>query len=407
MNLDKIQRWALYLFFFSINFEVWDPFNTGGFFSVSKLTGIIYLLTVIPHYKQFFLTSYIKPVIVPIWIFFGWLTIISFLNINSVSSSFFDFSIFQNIILMWILINHERKTPNILTRGLLSFAFGSIALSILYNFGIGVVYDFGGRVSLFGDNENIIGMRMSISIIILLITIVQNPLHLKKIRFIFIAALPLMLKLMAESGSRVAFISFVVMFLMGTLLIKTKKSWYKIGVLILGVVVFFIIIQYILQSEVLLTRLIKSFEEGDLAGRDVIWQNIIPLIKANPILGVGQTGYAAYTQQVFYGPRSPHNVIIEVMSYTGLVGLMIYLLFVFRSFMFGWKAYKFKRGILPLLLLIPMAGYLLSGQILTNKIGWVIFGYASASGAFLRLEYYKKSKIKNIKNNNEDSLRNR
>jgi len=398
MNLEKFQRWALYLFFFSINFEIWDPFNTGGFFSVSKLTGIIYFLTVIPHYKQFFLTSYIKPIIVPIWIFFGWLTIISLSNINSVSSYFFDFSIFLNILLFWILINHERKVPGILARGLFSFALGSIALSLYYYFGFGVEYEYyGGRLSLFGDNANIIGMRMSISVIILMFTIVQNPFYLNKIRFLLIAAIPLMLKLMAETGSRVAFISFVLMFSLGVLLIKTKKTWHKLIVLAFGGILFTVIIQYVTDSATLMYRLLSTYETGDLAGRDIIWQDIIPLIKENPIFGVGITGYADYTQQFFRATPSPHNVIIEVLSYTGILGLFTYLLFVFRSCIFGWKAYKYKRAILPLLLLIPVVGLLFSGQILVNKIGWGIFGYATASGAFLPLEYINmlKQHVKN------------
>ena len=406
--LTKVQNIALYLFFFSINFEVWDPFNTGGFFSVSKLTGLIYFLTILPDIKQFLDTKFIKPVLIPVWLFFVLLTVISLLNINPISSSFFDFSIFQNLLLFWILINHERRVPGILTRGLFSFALGSIALSLFYNFGIGVEYT-SGRVSLFGDNENTIGMRMSISVIIFLITSVQNPFRLKKIRFLLIAAIPLMLKLMAESGSRVAFISFVLMFTGGVLLIKTKKTWYKVFVLVFGGILFAVIIQYVLSSEVLMVRLLKASEEGDLAGRDIIWQKIIPLIKDNPIFGVGKTGYVAYSKQVFYEPSSPHNVIIEILSYTGIVGLIAYLLFVIRSFLFGLKAYKFRKKILPLLLLIPMAGYLLSGQILTNKLGWVIFGYATASGAFLPLEYIRMLKIRMLKIKrlkDENSLRN-
>jgi len=391
--LSKIQNITLYLFFFSINFEVWDPFNTEGFFSISKLTGIIYFLTVLPQIKQFLATKYIKPVLGPVWLFFILLTLISLININPVSSSFFDFSIFLNIVLFWILINHERKVPGILARGLFSFALGSIALSVLYYFGVGVEVEYyEGRLSLFGDNANIIGMRMSISVIILLLTIVQNHFYLNKIRFLLIAAIPLMLKLMAETGSRIAFISFAVMFSLGVLLIKTKKTWHKLIVLVFGGILFAAIIQYVTDSEVLMFRLLKTYEKGDLAGRDIIWQDIIPLIKENPIFGVGETGYAAYVQQFFRSAKSPHNVIVEVLSYTGILGLFTYLLFVFRSCIFGWKAYKFKKNILSLLLFIPVLGLLLSGQILTNKIGWAIFAYATASGAFLYLEYTKMQK---------------
>lgn len=401
--LTKVQNLALYIYFFSINFEVWDPFNTGGSFSISKLTGIIYFLTLLPNIKQFVDTSFIKPILRPIWLFFVILTVVSLLNINSVSSSFLEFSIFQNIVLFWLLINHERKIPNILTRGLFSFTLGSVTLSTLYYYGLGVEY-ISGRVSIFGDNENSIGMRMSISIITLLIITLQNPFHFNSIRLFLIAAIPLMLKLMAESGSRVAFISFVLMFVLGVLLIKTKRTWYKLTVLIIGSLSFVYIIQYVLSSEILMFRLMKA-SEGDLAGRDIIWQKIFPLIRENPIFGVGKTGYVAYSQQIFYQLSSPHNVIIEILSYTGIVGLIIYLVFVLRSFIYSWRAFKIKKTILPLLLYIPILGYLLSGQILTNKIGWMIFAYAVASGALLSRESVKMYEMK--KHKHEYPLRHR
>ncbi len=396
MNLSKIQHWALFFFFFSINFEVWDPFNTGGFFSISKLTGILYLLTILPDIKQFLEIKYIKKVLSPIWFFFILLTVISLLNINSVSSSFFDFSVFQNIFLFWILINHERKVPGILIRGFFAFAMGSIFLSILYYYNIGVEYE-AGRVSLFGDNENTIGMRMSISVIILLVTIVHNPLRLKKTRFLLIVAIPIMLKLLAESGSRVAFISFALMFILGTILYKTKKTWYKLIVLMFGSALFIFVIQYLLSSEIIFLRLMHTVEEGNLAGRDVIWQGIIPLIQENPIFGVGKTGYAAYSKQVFHQLSSPHNVFIEITCYTGIVGLFTYLLFIYRAALLSWKTYKIKKEYLSILLFIPILGYLLSGQILVNKIGWVIFAYAIGNGAFNSLNYINKSELVGLK----------
>lgn len=385
MNLKKAQCLALYLFLFSINFEVFNPFGSSGSFSVSKLTGIIYLLTIIPHYKEFISISHIKSVLTPLWIFFGILTIISLININSVSSSFFDFSIFQNIIMMLILINHNQKVPNILNKGLLSFAIGSIALSIFYYFGIGVEYSTEGRVMLFKDNENTVGMRMSISIIILLFNIFQNPLNIGKSRFFILASFPLMVKLLTESGSRIAFLTLVVMFSIGTFLFKTEKKIYKLFVVLLSGILIFLIIQYVFSNEVFMTRILLTTESGDIAGRDIIWQKLFPLIIENPFFGVGKTGYVEYSQQVFNFVQSPHNVIFEILCYTGFVGLFSYLLFVFRSAIISIKAYKYRHEFLPLLLFIPIAGYLLSGQILNNKIGWVIFAFAIAEGTFIRL----------------------
>lgn len=381
MKVSTIQRWALYIFFFSINFEVWDPLNTDNNFSISKLTGLIYFATILPNIKQFLDSSDIRPFLRIIWGFFGLLTVVSLVHINIDSYGFFNFSLFQNIILFWILINHDRRTPGIFERGMYSFALGSIVLSILYVFGIGIEYSSEGRISIFGDNENTIGIRMCISMLIIILLVFQNRLNISKTRYLLLAALPVMLKLLIETGSRVAIIAFVIMFVAVGFLFKTKKTWYKALFFTLTAVAFVFIIQYIMQSEVIMHRLIKSKEEGDFAGRDLIWRKLIPLIEEHPVFGVGLTGYTEYSKSVFGDYKSPHNVLIEILCYTGIIGLIAYLLFLYQVTKKAFIALR-NKNILPLLLLIPVAGLILSGQILLTKIGWIIFAYSIASGTF-------------------------
>jgi len=266
----------------------------------------------------------------------------------------------------------------VLEKGLLSFALGSVVLASLFYAGIGIKYE-GGRVSIFGDNENIIGLRMSISMAILILTTAENRLKLEKTRYLFLLPIPIMLQLMAETGSRVAFISFTLVFVMGIILFKTKRLWGKISIFSVGSIALIYSWVYMLQSETLVQRLLKSYEEGDLAGRDLIWRGLYPLIEDNPILGVGNTGYEYFTKINFGGRISPHNVILEVLSVTGIIGLIIYLLFLFRVFKKGYQNYKTEGLLLPLLLIAPILGMIFSAQILYVKIGWAIFAYIVGS----------------------------
>jgi len=379
--IEQAQRFALYLFFISINFEVWDPFNTNGFFSVSKLTGFIYLLTIIPNISNYSKTNIIKPFLLPIWFFFGLLTFVSIINVNNMHYDFFDLTIFQNIFLFWFLINHERKERLVLEKGMLSFALGSVALALLLFAGIGIEYE-DGRVRIFGDNSNIIGLRMSISMAILILATAQNRLKLGKARFLLLLPIPIMLRLLAETGSRVAFISFALVFLTAVVLFKTKRILVKISVFSVGSIALIYSWIFMVKSETLVQRLLQSYNEGDLAGRDLIWQGLFPLIESNPILGVGKTGYDNFTKITFGSLSSPHNVILEVLCYTGIIGLIIYLYFLFRVFNKGYKNYKTEGLLLPLLLISPVFGMLFSGQILGIKIGWVIFAYIVGSSVF-------------------------
>jgi O-antigen ligase len=377
--MKNIQRFALLIFFFSINFEVWDPLGTNGLFSVSKFTGYLYLLTMVPMVIKFSTPNDLKPILRPILLFFGILTAISIINIKSPYYNFFDFSIFQNIILFWILINHEHFDPMLLEKGMLSFALGSVVLALLYNAGIGIELTEEGRVGLFGDNENTIGLRMSISMIILTLTVVQNRFLWGKIRFLLLLPIPVMLQLMAATGSRMAFISFILAFFTGGILIKTKDAWRKILALVIGALAFVIVWKYLMQSEVLKIRILQSTQQGDISERDIIWHHLIPLIKQNPIFGVGKTGYALFSQTAFGTSTSPHNVILEVLCLTGIVGLIIFLLFLYRIFKRSFRIYWQEGLLLPLLFIFSILGMLLSGQILAVKIGWVIYAYIAGN----------------------------
>lgn len=376
LSLKSIQRIALCIFFFSINFEVYDP--TGqGFLSVSKITGLFYFATIIPESNLFFKVKYIEKYLKILWIFFSYLCFISFLNINSEDYSYFDFSIFQNIILFWLLVNHERKEAGILQTGFLFFAIGSVCLAILFKLGIGVEYSSDARVSLFGDNENTVGIRMAVSILIFLTLIIQKTTHIGKLRYVFICFIPIMLLLMANTGSRGSFLSLGLSFIIATLLIKTKKVISKIAILLIALFLGIFLWNFIMQIDVLKYRL-QLAEAGDLAGRQDIWYHILPLIKDHPFFGVGTTGYSYFANRVFGHVSSPHNVILEILAYSGIFGLILYLVLWLLLIKEAFRNYVKKGSILPFILFIPMAILLISGQILYTKLGWVIFAFAAS-----------------------------
>jgi O-antigen ligase len=377
--IKRAERIALYLFFFSINFEVWDPFNTGGFFSVSKLAGLIYFITLIPHINYFVNISRIKSYLVPLLLFVTLLTFVSVYNIPLSSAWVFYFTIFQNLLLFVLLANHERRDPLILQKAMLSFACGSVAISLLFIAGIGVL-DVFGRFTIFGDNATIVGLKMSISIIILVIAVAQDRLKLGKLRYSFLLFVPIMMHVLAATGSRVACISLTLSLGMGLIIFKWKSNWRRvIAVSLVVALSFFIVRQLASDSGILSQRLMSSAREGDLSERDIIWRELLPMIQDNPIFGVGVTGYAYYSKRIFGCVESPHNVLIEVACLTGICGLIMYLMFLYQVLKQACRLYYRDGLLLPLLLLIPLSGMLVSAQLLEVKIGWCMFAFIAAN----------------------------
>jgi O-antigen ligase len=348
-------------------------------FSISKLMALIYLVAMLSSIFKTVTPRDLFPYFSNILIFFLILTIVSIVHIQRGNYNFFDFTIFQNIALFWILVNHERKDPGILEKALLAFAAGSILLALLFHLGIGVGLDMEGRVSIFGDNENNIGLRMSISMIIVSMVVIQNHFRLGKIRFLFLLGIPLLFSLMLATGSRVSLISFVLAYIATNALLRTKRIWIKVAVFVVGTLVLLYIWFVLLDSQEVMLRLLRTVNEGDLSKRDVIWKRLLPLISDNLIFGVGKTGFESATYDIFGRVISPHNVILEVLCLTGVAGLFFYLMFIYRIFRRSIMLYRTEKFLLPVILCIPFLGMLLSAQLLHIKLGWVICAFIAGS----------------------------
>ena len=248
-------------------------------------------------------------------------------HINYLSDRIIDISLVQNIVLFFLLLNHEKYEPGVLKKSIYAFAFGSSLLGVFYIYGIGVEYT-GGRLSLFEDNENAIGIRMAISSIYLINSFfaLSKKFYFKK--SLIVLPVPLLIIVMMGTSSRVAFISFCVMLLalLGFyFLIHPIKRLVPI-VMISGLVAYFFI-PFILSNDLLINRLLAS-KSGDLAGRGDIWLSYIPSIWKSPIFGYGFSGYEKISMNIFGQLVSPHNVIIEVLLYSGFAGFALLMCFI-------------------------------------------------------------------------------
>ncbi|MCG8582528.1 MAG: O-antigen ligase family protein [Bacteroidales bacterium] len=382
--IRTLQKLLLYAFFFSINFEMWDPFDTGGSFSIAKLIGFFYLAAMIPSVLEFRTPSRVQKTLWPILLFFTVLTTVSIFNISVGQTDFFDMSIFQNIVLIWILANHENLENMVMERALLYFAIGNIVLSFLFYIGIGVEYDVSeDRSTIFGANENNVGIHMSISLIILMVTIIHNRLKLNMARFLLIPGVVVIFLSMIATGSRVSFIAFILATAIFLLFFKTKLRWAKPVLILFFLSAGFYIWQTFLVDEGITNRLLLSIQEGDLSNRLGIWRWVYPVWLESPLWGVGSTGYLDFVFTEANKYISPHNVILEILCLTGIAGLVLYLLFFTRLFNIGLQIFRDKNYLLPLLLFVPICGMILSAQILNVKIAWAIYAYILANSLYV------------------------
>ena len=399
----RVQKYAIYMLLFSINFETVNLFDLGIDYLSSKIAIMILLAISMLNYNLSFSIKSNLKYFFPIILYFSLLTTVSFINKSDNYELVFDLAFLLNILIFFILINVSRRQPNVILEGLFVFAISTSILALLSIAGIGVsesLDELEGRTTIFAINHNMLGINSCISIFVLTLIVIENKLMHGFQRFFPLLMILFLFVLLISTGSRVALISLIlglpVLFKFGKSIFTMKKAILTM-VIILAIG---LIWQIYLRNTLVADRLFSSLSEGDFSGRDLIWIPIFEIISNNLVWGIGKTGYAKEMSFYIFGSSaSPHNVIIEVLCYTGVVGLFLILTFFYKILMNALAKYRNDDDLLSIALIFPLLGMILSAQIFDQKIVWVLFSYMAVSSV-------NKYRNKKVNYRVKDTLRN-
>ena len=405
ISRNSIQNFFLYIYFFSINFE---NFNPTGYFSVSRLAGLLYIISILPSIKNFFKFRAVHFYFyTPLLIFCIYLTLISLINANNFSSRFIDFAMIQNIFIFVLMVNHARKDCNALEKGMLFMGLGAVLVSILMTLGIGVslmaedIYGMVNRITFFNAELNEIGLKLVAGVMIIIATFFNNPLKLNSILILFmVCAIPLMIYSIIGTASRTAVLTLLLCGLTW-LLFKSLASKNKFLTFILSSIILMIIILpavfFISQIETFELLAARIEDTGGIsdrseAGRFSLWIGFYNLIFTNIIFGNGYSGFDLITSEYFGFLESPHNVFLEVILYTGLIGLILYSLFLFRALKAAYFMFSRTKLLLPILIAPVAFSFIFILQGLSEKIVWIFLAYVI--GTYIYKNEYKSLTLK-------------
>jgi O-antigen ligase len=308
-------------------------------------------------------------------IFFA--AISSIINIDGQSEKITDYSIIFCIILFIVSMSHQEKFPDLIKYGLIYFSFGSAVIGLITIFGFGTEYDADGRLTIFGDNANLVGLRMSIAFSVFAFLIMQGGRGVL-FKLLLGAASLLVFSVMITTGSRSAFISLSVSLMVLIFSnMKTVKSLFlsSIALTILSSGIYW----YLFETENALSdRLVKSYTERDTAGRGDVWQLYAnELLDANKLIfGLGFSGFEDTSRRLFNSVLSPHNVLLEVALISGVSGLLVFVILNAKAGVSAVRLYRKNRFILPFMLLSQYFASVITGQTLNNKIMWLILAFS-------------------------------
>ena len=305
----------------------------------------------------------------------------------------FPSTIFLNWILFFFILLHSIYNRSITKVALYGMAVGTVILAVLFYLGIGVEVNItreGDRFSMFGSNENDLAIIQSIGLTIILnYFILKDSLHLKFLRYGFFFPMLLQITMIVATGSRSSFLTLVVVVALSLLTLQTKKKYTYYVLVFCGISVLIYAIQvFLTEDNAMVARLSNSITEGDTGGRVDIWKTYLKYVPENLLLGVGNTGMMDVALQSGVGTTevmgkitaySPHNVLVEVLLTSGLVGFIPMLLFWIVCLAKSIKAFTKYNLALPMLMFIPILVILMSGQLLNEKYAWLIYAYIIVS----------------------------
>ncbi len=371
MIYSYLRNITLFVFIFSLPFYTWGKMGITESISLPHVIAMIYTGISLVNFRKSLNLTQIKAYIYPLAFLLVWMFISSliryFKTLND--EALFHFSFFQFVLLLAIIINHLKLRQKFIYTALLVYVSSVILLSVLLSLGIGTEV-VGGRVKIFGDNQNQIAIRATFGCVIIL-GIIINPEIKTKWKYLSLITLPPFFFIFIETASVGALVAFV--FSLSTLVIFSKISlWKKTLILILlGLIIipFYLIMG---NNLLLLNRLIVILGEGDEL-RKSIFMGFLKGSLQHPLIGNGTNGYLAISRATFGEIISPHNWFLYTFITGGLIGLSAFVLFHFRVLMTGVHSIKLENNPIPLALNVAVLIHILkSGSELTDVSIWFI-----------------------------------
>ena len=382
-KVNPMVRWGFYGFVLSIPFEY--PERTIPV-EVHTITGAVFLMI-----------AFLQPSIcfrrppAVFWLFlvyvFIWTTLGLLMGVKYPSEFITMFLVYvEGILLFWtaynLLLNGE-----IAKNALLAFAISCALMAILlrtgyFESGLGR-YSGSGRLTGMGQDPNILAGNLALGILTFIGLTYGMSKQIIKFRALYLIPIPLMGLCLAYTGSRGGVTALGVGLLVFTLKRGNMLSRVKSLAGVLSLLLFFLWASY--HAGGIWNRYLETLEDGNMAAREEIYPQAWKMFLEKPLAGWGPVNnkYKLAVRTAEEGRESPfrdtHNLWLELLTATGIVGAVPFLLGIWFCLHAGWKARASAYGIIPLVLMITVLVLNISVNWIQSKQDWLVFAFALAS----------------------------
>jgi O-antigen ligase len=300
----------------------------------------------------------------------------------------------QIFFLMWSgynLMRYER----IMKTALMTLVISCSTISVMQLSGVAAThwYDYyeGLRTSVLGQNPNNMANNISLGLVALMGFAFGRNKTSPRVKYVAAPLAVIMVGAIIDTGSRGALIALGIGFAAFT--IRGKTLWAKAKSLVIVLAVLGGLVFAVLQTPALVSRYKQTLDGNHMSGRENIFPTAWGMFKEKPFIGWGpiDNKYELGRRlKIMYGvPVGPdgskdtHNMLLEILTSTGLFGTVPLLICVILCLLAAWRARRGSQGALPIVLVITVILINMSGNWSASKLDWLMMACALASANLL------------------------
>ena len=381
-GVQPVVRWALYAYIFSIPFEM--PQRSIPV-EVPTLVGCVFLLATLLHrraaYRRF--PAPLTAFALYLWVFVA----AALVNLASheLSVGKFFLEMLQALLLFWTTVNLLTDEP-VRIGALRALALACGLRAVLQVAGLAsterALWTGGYRVTALGQNANLSALILTAGLLAALaLPSSRDPRRRwpAALRWPMVVLIAVAIVQTGSRGGLLALASGVMMFLL-----SGQTAWARVRNAAAALVLLGLLGFAAYRSEAMRNRFSATFEEGTLAGRERIYPALLVMIRERPALGWGpvenQYELERRLQDPGYIKRDAHNLILELLTSTGVAGTIPFLIGLALCVSSAWRARRTTRGVLPFAMLLAILTGTMSGTWIASKILWLVLAHGAAAG---------------------------
>ena len=390
----SVVRYAYYVFIFSIPIETLDMGIEGGIFSLSKLTGIMFIATTLLQPQVCF-----KKPPRPFWYFLAYILVCLCMATFAPSDFNFTALILQlsTLVLMLILfwISYSLLQDKSMVKGAFLSMIGScVLLSVLILTGFTQTIGH-GRVTTMSQNPNSVGTIFSLGLLALLgLAYGRDDLD-RRIRFLLWVCFGGIAVGLVATGARSAMIGL----LCGIVLLVARRGniAQKVQVGFIGLLMIAALVWASYANEAVRIRWERAILQGDQSGREAIHPEAWNMFTEKPFFGWGPVSNYVELGARFGRPKmDTHNLYLWILTETGLLGSVPFFIGLWLCWRAAWRARYGTERSLPIALMASLLLLNMAGTQLFSKKFWFVLAYSLASESFLSTQLRLGSPVDSV-----------